>query len=261
LPPATGPFGVITPPNEASIGGVTMTVHVHLLPYVVQDNLYKMIVKGEVNAAEAPPEKTYSVHDIVVPDFIDSSDSTLTRSGAGITNFAANLRVFSDLGFNTKWDAQISPRAGGLNLKTGEPWYYGTASIPGSFPDGTSNTIAFTTQYSVCGAGGGRNLFFNSAGLATNSPFFGYYPPLSAASDDLNSNAGAGNGVRGEIFQILPAQRDCNPSYTPQGKALGLPVCLSDGSARRISPSISIRTWGLLVQPNDGLPLPEDWDR
>jgi Protein of unknown function (DUF1559) len=257
LPPATGWFGPMEAPDETSIGGVSMTVHVYLLPFLEQDAMYKGILSGDV-----PDRALEAGSRWVVPALIDSWDRTLpAKSFAGITNYAANLRVFSDLGFNTKWNAEIAPGVGGVHPVTRTPWYYGAATFPGSIPDGTSNTIAFTTQYAVCGADRGIHLFFNSAGLETDSPFFGYYAPVRPASSDVNSNGGAGNGVRGEIFQVLPTQRDCNPSYTPQAKAVGLPVCMFDSSFRWISPSISIRTWGLLVQPNDGVPLPQDWDR
>jgi hypothetical protein len=33
-----------------------------------------------------------------------------------------------------------------------------------------------------------------------------------------------------------------------------------DGSVHMINTGISTQTWGQAVQPNDGQPLPSDWD-
>jgi hypothetical protein len=80
--------------------------------------------------------------------------------------------------------------------------------------------------------------------------------PLPASSD-----RGIDNGRNGEIFQVQPTGPNCNPSYTPQSYSpSALSVSMFDGSVRMVSAAISPRTWGLLVQPNDGEPLPTDWE-
>jgi len=238
LPPATGDFG-----NPA----VNATLLIHLMPFFEQDNLYKMIVAGS-----AP-----DLHTVVVTTFVSPLDSPL-GNGEGITNFAGNLRAFSDLGWKTEWNKTITPDANGNDPETNVPWYYGTASIPRSLPDGTSNTIALVTQYSRCGSPSGLNYFANSAGETKNSPFFGYYAPRFAASRD----DGIKNGRAGVIFQILPTIEDCNPSHTPQSLLRsGITISLFDGSARMVRPTISMETWGLAVQPNDGLHLGTDWNQ
>jgi prepilin-type N-terminal cleavage/methylation domain-containing protein len=233
LPPATGDFGR---------PAVTGTVHIHLLPFIEQQSLYEMIVAGT-----APDLRT-----VLVAPFVSPSDFTRTDDGAGITNFGANLRALSDLGLKTTWDKTITPDINGNDPETGKPWYFGTANIPRTFIDGTSNTIAFVTQYSRCGADGGLNFFANSAGKTKNSPFFGFYAP------DLQAGAAVGikHGQPGEIFQVMPAEADCNPSYTPQSlSASAITLSLFDGSVRSVVPNISRELWGKAVQPNDGVPL------
>jgi hypothetical protein len=37
-------------------------------------------------------------------------------------------------------------------------------------------------------------------------------------------------------------------------------VLLMDGSARSVSPSIRQSTWALAITPDDGKPLPSDWN-
>jgi Protein of unknown function (DUF1559) len=235
LPPATGEYGG-NPKLDA-------TLHVHLLPFVGHQDVYVAIRQG-----------SDSDHMFVSP-FVTPEDPTMI-SGSGVTTFAANLRVFSDLGLGTKHDRSISP-VNGNNPATGNLWFYGAATRRHSFPDGTSNTIAFVTQYSVCGIAEGRNLFANSAGKMTNSPFFGYYAPTLPASTD----EGISDGRRGEVFQLLPALHNCNPSYTAQStRNDAIWVSLFDGSVRLVSSKITPKVWGLAVQPNDGKRLdPDEW--
>jgi hypothetical protein len=40
----------------------------------------------------------------------------------------------------------------------------------------------------------------------------------------------------------------------------GIQARMADGMVRTISPNVSARTWNLLVQPNDGLEVPDDWN-
>jgi len=275
LPPASGWFAALAEPKIATVGGIPATLHFHLLPFIEQTNVYQQALTGKLLPAnrpaegapggpELPPpggpggpgpdpagaadEKT-GIGAVVVSLFISPLDPTAPADGAGVTSLAANLRAFSDLGFETKWNAPIAP-AGGKNPATGLPWFYGKAAIPDSFPDGLSNTIAFATKYAICA--GGTNFFFTSADRAANSPFFAFAEPRGQATRGL-----AGNGV---IFQLTPTDADCAPSYTPQSLGSGgLSVALFDGSVRLVNPAISPQTWGLAVQPNDGMVLAMDW--
>jgi prepilin-type N-terminal cleavage/methylation domain-containing protein len=265
LPPATGWFAGLAEPKRTTPGGIPATVHFHLLPFVEEQNPYQRALAGKL-ALAAPPEVGAAggpvlapgppgaapdgVDTLVVPVFLSSLDPTVTANGAGITNFAANLRVFSDLGFDTKWNASIAPGAGGINPKTGLPWVHGSASIPDSFPDGLSNTIAFTTRYAGCA--GGSTFFFNAADMPANSPFFAFAAPKKPPTRGLAAD--------GEVFQLNPIIADCTPTYTPQSLSSGgLSVALFDGSVRLVSSRISVQTWGCAVQPNDGMILASDW--
>jgi prepilin-type N-terminal cleavage/methylation domain-containing protein len=254
LPPAQGWFGAIQPPNALSAGGLNMIVHIHLMPFYEQDNLYRQIFAGTAIWYEAPG--MIFADATLVPPLVSSQDPSQSNNGVGITNFAANLRVFSDVGVNTSWDKAISPNALGI------PWWYVSAAIPRTFTDGTSNTIAFTTQYSRCGTCQGNcpNIWYSNADEGRNEeqcPFFAYYAPTLAASRDQ----GIDNGQNGEIFQIQPTKPNRNPSYTPQSYSSGsISVSMFDGSVRMINTGISTRTWGLAVQPNDGQPMPADWE-
>jgi hypothetical protein len=234
LPPATGCYGK---------DQLNSTLHIHLLPFIEADKAYDAIRAGRLDPAA-----------LTVTPFLSPLDPM--ESAPGVTNFAANLRVFSDLGLKTPEQLSISPDAKGNDPTTGKPWFYGTASMR-SIPDGSSETIAFVTQYSVCGTAKGRNLFSNSAAKTTNSPFFGYHGPRWPASSD----DGIENGRQGEVFQLAPALDNCNPSYTPHAFSTNwIVVSFFAGNARRVSANISPEVWGRLVQPNDGKPIPSDWE-
>jgi prepilin-type N-terminal cleavage/methylation domain-containing protein len=260
LPPAQGWFGAIQPPNATSTGGINMIVHIHLMPFYEQGNLYQQILAGTVIWYEEPGHLLADA--ILVPPLLSPQDSTQPPNGAGVTNYAANLRVFSDLGVRTSWDDTMAPDARGNNPGTGNPWWYGASAIPRSFLDGTSNTIAFTTQYSLCGTCRGNcpNVWYSNADEGRNEgqcPFFGYYAPSLPASSDR----GIDNGRNGEVFQVQPTRTNCNPSYTPQSFSVSaISVSLFDGSVRMVSTAVSPRAWGLAVQPDDGEPLTADWD-
>jgi len=164
----------------------------------------------------------------------------MVNAGAGVQNMAANLRVFSDKGFTTAYDANMPV------LAAIEP---GIAAMPRSFPDGTSNTMAFTTRLAECGDGGSR---FAATPDSRFAAFFGQNAArVTAASDNVTAT-----------FQLAPDRFDCRP--TPlMGHSFGntgITVSLFDGSRRQISPKISPRTWNLVVQPNDGMKLGADWD-
>jgi len=324
LPPAMGWFGQVqqTPPslvftsgNANNIQGVNanvpMTCHIYLMPFFEQDNLYKQIIGGQVNIATAGATDPSS---LVVPTLLSPQDPTQINNGAGVTNFAANLRVFSDTGYlsivsggagsqpqavplvgpDILFDpaSPLPPLKTGVTPRTNNGWWYGSQAIPRSFPDGTSNTLAFATMYSVCGSptasptywygqpgqgaasvlGGG---LVGTGGFA-NTPFFGFWYSSSAAaalgavsvpaSSDINFPAAAGGngGAPGqtlEIFQVQPTQLNCNPSYVPQSfSSSGISVSLFDGSVRQVAPSISVTTWVFATQPNDGNPLGSDWN-
>jgi prepilin-type N-terminal cleavage/methylation domain-containing protein len=260
LPPAQGWYGPIPRPDVTSAGGLNMITLIYLMPFYEQENLYRQILDGTVIWYEAPGKDLADA--LLVPPLTSPEDPTQVNGGAGITNFAANLRAFSDLGQSTPWDAPITSGANGKDPHNGNPWWYGTASLPRSFPDGLSNTVAFTTQYSLCGTCQGNcpNVWYSNADEGRNEgqcPFFGYYAPALPASGDR----GIANGRNGEIFQVQPARPDCNPSYTPQAfSEAGLSVSLFDGSVRTVTVTISPRTWGLLLQPNDRQPLPPAWN-
>jgi len=224
LPPAFGKFGEMKFPAS---------VAVHLAPFMEQDNFYKAYLTAE--------GKGDQVTKAILPQFLSPQDWTMENNGAGVLSFAANLRVFSDNGYNTPFDLDMRPLAA---------VEFGSASIPGSFPDGTSTTIAFVTKFAECGDGGSRYA------AAPNSKFAAFFGQNAAQVPADPSDVTA-------TFQLAPGKDECHP--TPLlGQSFskhGITISLFDGSVRQLGPDLSARTWNLAVQPNDNMALGDDWTR
>jgi len=267
LPPAVGNFGGANGlPAGSAAPSLQFTVHMHLMPYIEQDNLYKQWLSGALQVA-TPPGPGGNI----VPPFIAPQDTSQNNNGAMAQNFLANLRVFGD---NWSQDTSLQqnpqnppahPLADGVTVTTinviglnpiAQPWYYGSAAIPRTFSDGTSNTLSFVTGYMNCPSQSSQRLYFNSpCGLLAPGPgaFFGdtqFLNPPSATGVGLVSPGPPVTG--GNVFQIQPIQVNCDPSLPQSMSVAGISVGLFDGSVRMVNNSISAQTWAQAAQPNDG---------
>jgi len=219
LPPAFDKFDKILFPAS---------VHVHLMPYIEQDKLYNVILQS--NGQRGTSE--------VVITFLGEQDFRVgTNDAAGVQNFAANLRVFSDKGVETPFDGNM-PALGAI-----EP---GTAAIPRTFQDGTSNTIVFATKLAQCGNGGSHYA------AAADSPFAAFFGQNAA---QVKAHPSAKNAT----YQLNPSVCHTTPLMAQSFTGHGLSVGLADGSVYMINPAVSPRTWNQLVQPNDGMNVENDW--
>jgi hypothetical protein len=203
------------------------------MPFVGTDNFYTAYLKAEGKGDE--------VTKAILPPFVSPQDPSTQGNFAGVSNWAANLRLFSDKGFNTPFDADMPA------LAAVEP---GSASIPRSFPDGTAYTMAFTSKFAECGDGGSRYA------AAPDSKFAAFFGQNAAQVPAHPSDVTA-------TFQLAPGKDECSP--TPlMGQSFhksGISVSLFDGSVRQVSSDLSARTWNLVVQPNDNMKPGADWDR
>jgi len=260
MPTTCGVFPGTAPPNpgDSSQWGNTYqpalmgTQQYHLLPYMEQDNVFKNVVNNSYASAD------------VIKTFAAPNDPSLpgdrrTWGGRGATSYSANWHAFGG-GWGEDW--QIA----------------GKASIPSSFPDGTSNTIGYLERRSICGDSNlttgtlyveriwgenGQNagpLANAHNANATFAPVYwvplaadplpsGY--PFRAGTTDLDPNVAG--------IQSAPAKKDCNPARLASFGASGLQVLLMDGSVRNIRSSISPLTLNSALVPDDGFVLGNDW--
>jgi len=209
LPPAFDRFANIDYP---------CSLHVHLLPFVHQDEMYRgYLQKGGGNSHA------------IVPLYLAASD-TATVPGNGIQNFAGNLRVFSKKGLDTNWEKDMS------ELAAVEP---GAAMIPRTFQIGTSNSVVFATKYRQCGSGGSH---FTAE---PNSEFAAFFGQNAARIPADSSNPRA-------TFQLAPNQVEClarplmAQSFTDDVLITGL----ADGSVRTFKPTVDVVVWNRALQPN-----------
>jgi prepilin-type N-terminal cleavage/methylation domain-containing protein len=210
FPPYSGIYGAKS---------TALNFHGHLLPYVDQGPIYAMPSPNGV-----------------VPAYLSSMDATQTGNGLGpnnlsACNFPVNLRLFYTGGGG----------AANSQLATGQQNLI-FPKMPGSFPDGVSQTLLFATKYMNCGTNGGS--FWNDiqmyAATSTTAATFGYQMTL---------------------WQVAPSSSLCSPN---QGNAISftvqaIQVCMCDGSTRSVSTGISLPTWQAVHTPGAGDPVGSDW--
>jgi prepilin-type N-terminal cleavage/methylation domain-containing protein len=188
-------------------------VHYHLLPYIEQGPLYNLGQAGTWPGGSA------------VQPYLSPSDPTTSDGlvgGWGVGNFAANYNTFG-------------PPVGN------------SGRIPGSFADGTSNTLLFATRYGVCGTG-------SSLWYATAAPTWAVFGAVKPALDTATST------WIGVTFQDQPTQAACIPDYAQGLSSGGVQVALGDASVRSVSSGVTPFTWYCALMPSDGQPLGSDWD-
>src|SRR5207302_2870043 len=125
------------------------TMFQFLLPYIEQDTVYRRLTITAYAGGQYPQ---------VIPVLLCPSDpssptgkSSTSFGGAdnwGVSNYAGNNYVFGN------------PAQGNT---------VGAARMPASFPDGTSNTIAFAEVYGTCGSSGQLNNLWGSLWADANS--------------------------------------------------------------------------------------------
>jgi prepilin-type N-terminal cleavage/methylation domain-containing protein len=212
LPPAYGnfpnPAGGLGPP--AGMG----TLQYFLLPYLEQDNLYRSVTMSSDNAMNSPLKVFMGPADPTMP-----SDGIVTMMGGpyGGCSYASNYVVFG----NTPG---------------------GSARIPTTFSDGTSNTIVFGQRYTNCGgmAQGWQ------MGMCGNPPTWPYYYT-------------AANYLALPLPQFQPSVLSCDPNLMQSPYSAGILVGLGDGSVRSVSSGVSSYSWNLALNPADGQTFDSSW--
>jgi prepilin-type N-terminal cleavage/methylation domain-containing protein len=247
------------------------TMHHFLLPYIEQQAAYN---KSQQNSWRDNGAGGSS--DLAIKAYLSPLDPGLESTGRssdwgnrGQASYHGNWHAFGG-----GWD---------------EDWQIGgKASIPRSFPDGTSNSIAFFERYSKCGAGSSNDWNtqiyasriwaedgVNAGPVAQNySPnnvhelaaywIDGAYPnarnpPPTYPIDLRPTSATFGQAPNVTAIQNKPTIKECNTKRLQAMSSGGMLVALMDGSVRSVNTSISRDTLARAIVPNDGLVLGSDW--
>jgi hypothetical protein len=220
VPPAFGTYPMWRDKSKPNA-----TAHVHILPWIENLKLYQRFAKGDKGW-----------EDEVVSAYLATLDPSYMAPGKGVQNFAANLRVFSQGGESTMYDAPITD----LDDKKSQ----GFVRYPVSFRDGVAQIVFYATRYAHCGDGGSR---YASHPNTKTAAFFGQNPAqVKAAAKDIAAT-----------FLLHPAPQDCPPqplmahAFTDDG----IHVAMGDGSVRFVSAQISPNRWNRSLSSNVG----NDW--
>jgi prepilin-type N-terminal cleavage/methylation domain-containing protein len=280
------------PPQAATFGGAFYApLYFHLLPFIEQDNVYKMGAwldfNGAVGQARPNPGSTVNVGAIWptwssvntgtqtwlrqtrIPIYQCPSDPSLNNGldwMPGDSSYAGNFLVFGGV-------TNVNTAPSTANYET---VWDGQSVIPATFTDGQSNTIMFAEKYARCdgsGSPGGtwwmRGVFRGSTQSVSTGGTQDSYP-----GDRLSAVFGGGRGRDGVVwrrgtaskFQVQPrnptatsangGQCDRRLASTPH---VVMQVGLGDGSVRSIRASMDPVTWAAALTPAGGETLAGDW--
>jgi prepilin-type N-terminal cleavage/methylation domain-containing protein len=265
LPPALGFF----PGTNSGDFGVGVF---HLLPYIEQGPLWQSAMGTTLGITNHYPGNN-AVYSKVIPVFIcpsDPSTSDGTVNLRGVTWGAASY------GFNSL----IFSKQNGINYSTTGLGYtangsgydpQGAARIPGSIPDGTSNTVLIGHRYAQCsngnfgGIGGTAWAFSALSSPALPAPMQPPPVPIYPGIQVSFFAAAAGGQTSigfASMFQIQPSPfiGNCDPVRAASPHTGVMPVALCDGSVRGFSGSMSAQTYWFACTPSGGEVLPNDFN-
>jgi prepilin-type N-terminal cleavage/methylation domain-containing protein len=236
----------------------------YILPFIEQAPLFN----SATSATNGNLVSNQAYSGIVISVYNCPSDPTGTSPGTwnnyGTVTYAFNLGVF--MPSNT-------PGAG----------YPATAKAAGNLvtamPDGTSMTVMFAERYRYCNPTWGghtdpvwaanpwtspNSLWAIGAFGWANAPYrsssWAWANSCNYAPNYTGNPTSCSNGIGSIPFQVAPSAAACNWYVTQGGHTGTMNAGLGDGSVRNVSSSVSPTTWFLACTPNDGNPLPSNWN-
>jgi len=276
--------------TNAPTGGGVQSLFFNLLPYIEQDNVYRLFVK-------TAPQTYYragfpkGAASQIIKALISPADST--ASNGTTTTLSVTVPVKPALPFQQNYVGEFATTSYAGN---GLVFKGNTGGLPRTFVDGTSNTIMFAERFQVCAPATGRpihNLWGlgvyeqqmpTFATLAPNGMFAdprgtGQVAPSTASPNGVTNYTAANNlpnAVKVRIgranapiqasypypFQVAPRGAiRCDPAVTQTPHVGGMLVGLGDGSVRSVSPSISQWTFWASCTPSGQETLYQDWNQ
>jgi prepilin-type N-terminal cleavage/methylation domain-containing protein len=235
--PSVGSF---TPPNPPKFDG---TVHFYLLPFLEQGILMQRWNGVSNNGANGlnGPNIPSTPNVLVCPSDPSMTTDHTTNTGPGnqlatgtgfaITSYSFNGQVFGDR----------CPRP----------------KVPGTFKDGTTNTVLVFERYGICGKGGEVRTWGDGAGYSANAEVT--YLTAPGDNPNLPGVLWVNKYVTASI-QVRPIPSQCLTSRwnaaTPHDSMC---VLLADASTRLVNGGISVATLRAIITPAGGDTPGSDW--
>jgi prepilin-type N-terminal cleavage/methylation domain-containing protein len=279
LPPTIGTFpggNADSSKWQHTTPAVYGSIQHHLLPFIEQQAVHDRSFDQSWRFSSAG-----GMADAVIKTYISPLDPGLYGSNQAEDWAPGDPQKRGQCSYHSNWHTF----GGGW----GDDWQSGGRyRIPASFPDGTSNTIAFFERYARCGNGTApgdwNSNIYASHIWAEDGPIPGpiaekYIPgnndqwirhwlgpvwwmTLKGGGDppppdypiDLNGHSNYITAI-----QAKPTIQQCDPSRLQAMSPGGMLVVLFDGSVRSVSAGISLDTLARAIVPNDGFPLGSDW--
>jgi prepilin-type N-terminal cleavage/methylation domain-containing protein len=239
---SAAPLQPTTNPQNAPYSNLDGGIHVALLPYLEQDNVYRScqdpvtgIVFPWTGGTSGPGSLPLKV--LVAPADSTSNNGTFTNPNAlavGVTNYLSNevaLDTFYNFGTGSAQEAR------------------GARAFPAFVSDGTSNTIVFAEGTAAYGHNGSSGSFPPSGRL-----WAGVFPNGALTASSFITPLGTLD-VRPQP-RVRAQDADYNRPQTLASGVRGVPLRLS---VRAVGPSISVPTWIAACTPDAGDLLGSDW--
>jgi prepilin-type N-terminal cleavage/methylation domain-containing protein len=266
LPPLFGTYGG----GPTASGGLPVppgrpygaSVSYHLLPYLEADNVHACLPpvfdfqSGEITfavdastAAAAGSELADGSTALAIPVLVCPSEQSSGLAGQWKDQ---NHRLWGTSNYGANWLVFGAPRVSSYPAA-----FAGAARLPGSVPDGLSNTIFFTEKYAVCNS---RQPFVGAGSLWAFPPAFPNTLTTYGAAVGFTSDLqGLPHFAHLDLFQLQPAPGRCNPYQAQTPHTGGIHVALGDGSVRVVHPEVTFAAWHAAFTPDGGEPFGPDW--
>jgi prepilin-type N-terminal cleavage/methylation domain-containing protein len=247
-------------PKNPNVWG---SIHVSLLPYVEQDNLYKLMgVKGtppqiDPNMPMGKPANQYVVPTYACPADPSITDGVIMGRKEAVGSYAANAQVFAPLMGELVTAAPDGKN--GAMYGTDKAGFTDRAISLTKITDGTSNTIFFIHVYGLCGSDKSGSAWGYGAGIGRAPEATDTFQPWSRASYLKQTYM---TTKKGAVFQSAPAapfDKNCVLTDPATPHANAMVVALGDGVVRTVTSAIAPDIWNKACMPADGNPLPPDW--
>jgi prepilin-type N-terminal cleavage/methylation domain-containing protein len=283
LPPAAGTYA----------GAYDAPLMYHILPYIEQKALWQTVHLYDSSAASPQTVvnvgavkdtgATWPIWESVTgatgtPQFVRTVRIPVYQCPSDPTIGVSKTIMLTGVSFGYDWgDGDASY---GFNYKVfggdDDSAWDAKATIGGSFPDGTSNTIRWAEKYARCDLGShGGCFWYRGVYQGTGNTGAGTGSDDSYPGDHFSCVFGGGTGLdvswlqgSASMFQVQPP----NPVYYGTGAPLSqcdkrlastphlrLQTALADGSVRAIAGDISGAAWWALMTPHAGDSPGSDW--